>query len=365
MLNVKFTDYRVTTYEPSGGTKAVSRVAPAGKTTDQFSRSLEEARHKIKEHERHEDQEQQKEQKTFEEQNAAIQSPLQKPEQNSVYVSHLYEQNLNSLLAGEEIPNITVAFDGSLPAYSALDWAMCLADHYRSQLHLVESHQKLSDTQAKLEVQKRQQELEPIFSPHGNSIITHQRKPIITALEKTTPSLGILECARDSNSSLIVMGSHSRKGAKKTLMGSVASDVITQSETPVLVCPKDCKDFEIKNILVPVDNQKFSLPAIQRAIALGHDFHAQVHLFHVPSENKTDDWDPSLFEKINWQGTTHSFDSKAGDITNSILQHAAETNCDLIVMAKHTHKDLFTRSITEEVLENTSCPLWIVYPKSQ
>ena len=50
------------------------------------------------------------------------------------------------------------------------------------------------------------------------------------------PAEGILEAAVSTNCDLIVMGSHGRRGLKKFLLGSQASEVITQSTVPVLVC---------------------------------------------------------------------------------------------------------------------------------
>ena len=50
------------------------------------------------------------------------------------------------------------------------------------------------------------------------------------------PAEGILEAAAATNSDLIVMASHGRRGLKKFLLGSQASEVVTQSTLPVLIC---------------------------------------------------------------------------------------------------------------------------------
>lgn len=49
------------------------------------------------------------------------------------------------------------------------------------------------------------------------------------------PAEGILETAKDKACDLIVMSSHGRRGVEKVLLGSVASEVLTHSRTPVLI----------------------------------------------------------------------------------------------------------------------------------
>jgi nucleotide-binding universal stress UspA family protein len=46
---------------------------------------------------------------------------------------------------------------------------------------------------------------------------------------------GILEAAQSGGADLIVMGSHGRRGIKRLLLGSQASDVLARSKVPVLI----------------------------------------------------------------------------------------------------------------------------------
>lgn len=48
---------------------------------------------------------------------------------------------------------------------------------------------------------------------------------------------GILKCANDQHADMIVIGTHSRTGFDRFLMGSVAEHVIRHSQIPVLVVP--------------------------------------------------------------------------------------------------------------------------------
>jgi nucleotide-binding universal stress UspA family protein len=48
---------------------------------------------------------------------------------------------------------------------------------------------------------------------------------------------GIIDCSKEFKADLIVIGTHSRTGLDRLLMGSVAEHVVRHSEIPVLVVP--------------------------------------------------------------------------------------------------------------------------------
>ena len=49
------------------------------------------------------------------------------------------------------------------------------------------------------------------------------------------PSVGILKIAAEVKADLIVMGSHGHKGLQKYMLGSVAQEVLTNTETQVMI----------------------------------------------------------------------------------------------------------------------------------
>jgi nucleotide-binding universal stress UspA family protein len=54
-------------------------------------------------------------------------------------------------------------------------------------------------------------------------------------IENVAAATGIVESARLGNADLIVVGSHGRTGIKRLMLGSVAAQVVAQSDVPVLV----------------------------------------------------------------------------------------------------------------------------------
>ncbi|MCK9327271.1 MAG: universal stress protein [Bacteroidales bacterium] len=71
-----------------------------------------------------------------------------------------------------------------------------------------------------------------------DKIRTHLGDPSIeTVIETGDPSDAILKVAERVNADMIVMGSHSRRGLEKILMGSVAEKVLRHTEKPMFVIP--------------------------------------------------------------------------------------------------------------------------------
>lgn len=52
---------------------------------------------------------------------------------------------------------------------------------------------------------------------------------------RTRPADAILEAAKGENADTIIMGSHGRRGFKRLLLGSQASEVLSHADIPVLI----------------------------------------------------------------------------------------------------------------------------------
>ncbi|MEO6893765.1 MAG: universal stress protein [Ginsengibacter sp.] len=86
-------------------------------------------------------------------------------------------------------------------------------------------------------------ELENAANEYLEKIKEHLGDPSVKTLIKDGDSGdAIIEAAKNLEANLIVLGSHSRKGLDKILMGSVAQKVLRQSEIPLFIIPIKEKD---------------------------------------------------------------------------------------------------------------------------
>jgi nucleotide-binding universal stress UspA family protein len=62
-------------------------------------------------------------------------------------------------------------------------------------------------------------------------------KTIETVVKEGDYAESILETAKEINADMIVMGTHSRKGLDKVLLGSVAENVLHHTNIPLFIIP--------------------------------------------------------------------------------------------------------------------------------
>ena len=95
----------------------------------------------------------------------------------------------------------------------------------------------------------------------------------------------ILDCARENNADVIVVGTHGRSGLGKILMGSVAERVFRQSPVPVMTVGPHLhhpgRGFVPRNILLAADFTPASERAARYACALAREHNAKLTMLHV------------------------------------------------------------------------------------
>lgn len=131
---------------------------------------------------------------------------------------------------------ILIAVDFEEPSRRAIDVAKELAPKLGAELVLVHAYELPVYTYPGLE---------PMILPGFHSEVTQAARRALenlaneagiasSMLRDGNPVREILAAARERRASMIVMGTHGRKGLSHALLGSVAEKVIRQSEIPVL-----------------------------------------------------------------------------------------------------------------------------------
>jgi nucleotide-binding universal stress UspA family protein len=183
---------------------------------------------------------------------------------------------------------------------------------------------------------------------------------------QANPAQAILKRATERNSSLIVMGTHGRKGKYRVKQGSVAEVVLKEAACPVLVV-KEKSDFrQIHRILVPLDGTESGLRVLAEALHLGTLWGAECWLFHVQTgvsspSDRFPDW-MHLLEKLSWKQMESRQGKDTHDIAKAILKEGRENVVDIIVMGTHrapVREQLLPSSVCLEILRGAQVPLWI------
>lgn len=218
----------------------------------------------------------------------------------------------------------------------------------------------------------------------------HRERPLaIREAIRSAPDVerGILDFAAAEDVDLIVMGTHGRRGPAHLLLGSVAAEVLRRSTRPVLVVSgrRALPAGQLRRILAPVDFSAPSRFAAAHARDLAATAGAALELFHVlPDLEVPLPMNPAGFgagatvvgelepaaraaleELAGAGGPAAPIETAVwhGPPAATILNRAAETQADLIVLATEGHTGLdrlLLGSVAERVARLAHCPVLVV-----
>jgi len=125
---------------------------------------------------------------------------------------------------------IVVGFVKSAPGKAALDRAIEEARLRQATLVVVHSMEG-GDKEGAEEVLEYREELEEVERHLRDLDIPHEIHEFVRGL---TPSEDLIQCARDEEADLIVIGLRRRSPVGKLLLGSNAQEILLGAECPVL-----------------------------------------------------------------------------------------------------------------------------------
>ena len=204
---------------------------------------------------------------------------------------------------------------------------------------------------------------------------TYKRDGIICKVVVKEGNLlsAVSDYATQSNTQLVVMGTHGRKGTQK-LFGSKALKVVTGSNVPfIVVKAKPRETLKISNVVFPIDFRADNKEKLQWAIFIGKNFQSKVHLFKYPVN------DNDLQKKVN---TNLNFAirflkqndiayeiqtaQQKGNFSKSTIKFSEKINADLIIVmtTKHiTILDYMFGADEQEIIDNSAkIPVMCVNP---
>ncbi len=179
---------------------------------------------------------------------------------------------------------------------------------------------------------------------------------------------------------LMVVGTHGRGGVSKLLLGSVVEEIVRLAPCPVLTVgpegfAKVVPQAVLEQILYATDFQPGSLAALDSALWLAQENHAQLALLHV-CEVRDDALNHTLREQTIRQlmdlippeaqlDRIPEFLVECGTGADVILLVAAEKKADLIVMGARRSRHPYALShlswaMTHRVLAHAKCPVLTV-----
>jgi nucleotide-binding universal stress UspA family protein len=294
------------------------------------------------------------------------------------------------------VNKLLVPLDGSQLAETVLPMASQLAKLNQAQLilfHVIEQHppEKVhgehhlgDDQEASAYLDKVRQSL-----PSDVNVDQH----VHSSAEKSVAN-SIVEHSKELGVDLIVMCAHGQSGLQKRIFGSIAQDVLSTGDVPVLLLSPEkemrAETCNCKCILVPLDGNPEHEAGLEMAVELSKNCEASLHLIMVVHELSTlpgeqaasavllpsatsallemdceegELYLASLMGKLLDEHIPVTGEVERGDPAKEIVRSAKEFEADMIVLGTHgkTPMDAFwSGSVTPKILMQTHLPLLLV-----
>jgi nucleotide-binding universal stress UspA family protein len=169
----------------------------------------------------------------------------------------------------------------------------------------------------------------------------------------------------------IIMGTQGRTGLEKFMLGSVAESVLRLGHVPVFTINAtagvDSCGMPLRRILVGVDDTNVSQRALDTAILLAKEDHAQVRVCHVREAGHNQ----SLLETAECRALAQHYpltqSVRFGKPAEQILAEALQWNADVIVVGTHARRGLHHAlfgSVAEDIIRQAKAPVLALPPLS-
>lgn len=214
------------------------------------------------------------------------------------------------------------------------------------------------------------------------------RVALSTAFEEADPSRAIRDAAESDDVSLIVMGSHGRRGIDRLLLGSVAARVVQRAPKPVFVVRgehsgEDEDGSPIQSILLATDFSEKAAAVEPEVAEWALRFGAEVEVLHVIRETSvllapyavtgSSDFEGEMFEaaesrmagvlrRLRERGIHAKAKIVYGGPAEEILRRAEATNVDLVAVGTRGYSGLqrfLLGSVAQRVLSQAHCDVLV------
>jgi nucleotide-binding universal stress UspA family protein len=199
-------------------------------------------------------------------------------------------------------------------------------------------------------------------------------------LEAHNPATEVVRLTDDLRANLLIIGTHSRTGLQKMILGSFAEGVIHHAHCPVLTIGPMVKatptaEIPFRTIVFATDLHHDSVQKAGVALAFAKDSLARIYMCHViahPPSDFTNSLElqfssekelSRLIPAAAYEWCSPACAVEYGDVSQHILRLAERTGAGLIVLGTRRDTGWFThltRGTVARVLSEANCPVMTI-----
>jgi nucleotide-binding universal stress UspA family protein len=287
---------------------------------------------------------------------------------------------------------ILLPLDGSALAETALPAAVTFAKIFSAPvtlLHVIEQEAEgeIHHDRHLTETGEANSYLKQVAMRFPRPAETHVHSAPVADVAKSI----VQHASGEFNPDLIILTAHGKGGLRNLVFGSIAQQVAASGQTPVLLIkPDQPESFQLRRILVPLDNESIHDAILPTAMELARLGKAQIDLLCVIPTRGTDsgahaaagsflpmtasaylDIAEELAQEhfqehlndFNREGIAATAEVARGDPAQVIVKTAERLSTDVILIGTHGRigMDAFwNRSVTAAVARRTNVPLLLI-----
>ena len=283
--------------------------------------------------------------------------------------------------AGVALKHILFAVDFSHATPAALSYVAALGRRHGSKVYLAhvimsEMYPFLSPEALTQAFEESQRHVKKQLADLSKQLEGIPNEPLLGHGEVTD---ALTEMTKRHDIDLVVAGTHSRRGIRRFVLGSVAEEIFRNSPCPVLTVgphvARALQEISFRHILHPTDLSEESLAAAPYACSLAWEDSARITVLHVlPQISATYPGVKVLAKALQDEmkklipaeaecRCQRDFEVELGDPVETILKVAKERHADLIVMGVRRAQALashFEGNVAYRVVASAECPVLTV-----
>ncbi|MCB9262424.1 MAG: universal stress protein [Flavobacteriales bacterium] len=254
--------------------------------------------------------------------------------------------------------NILVGFDNSMSAQIALKKSAETAHRFGSKLHVLYVLREEKGSVADIEALVRE-----ICGKYNVEF------EFISKSGKVSTELSTLE--REIGADLIVVGSHGNRGWQPFWIGSNAYRIVSASNCPVITIQETTKEYDLRDILLPIDDSDATRQKVPYAAVLAKAFNATVHILAVSKRKgprvkmRLKAYLKQTQKFLTERGVKSSVASEFGvDVPKKILEYSKTVKAGLIMIMSDTEsRGLIMGNYSQDIINNSSVPVMTMHSR--
>lgn len=245
---------------------------------------------------------------------------------------------------------IIVPIDFSEISYAGLGLAILIAERNGAQIEMVhvlnEKNVNFDAAERKAEtIAKSKEKFEKIIKEYK----TREKKKLEFdyILKEGDIADEVVGQSHASESSMIVMSTKGESNVKEKLMGSNASNIVNNSQDPVITIKDNEVPQDIQKIVLPIDHTLESRQKVPFTVYLAKLFYSEIHVITIDDssfddiERKLELYEKQVADFIQKHNITYfSSHKEEPDIAKAVLDYAKSIDADLISVMTEQEKRL-------------------------